>query len=39
MNMLGDALERSLRDMAGVDGARLKELRRAKFLEMGSKSL
>jgi acetyl-CoA carboxylase carboxyl transferase subunit alpha len=39
MNMLGDALERSLRDMAGVDGARLKQLRREKFLGMGSKSL
>jgi len=39
MNMLGDAMERSLRDMAGVDGARLKELRRDKFLAMGDKGL
>ena len=39
MNMLGDGLENSLRDMAGVDGARLKELRREKFLAMGDKGL
>lgn len=39
MNVLGDSLENSLRDMAGVDGARLKELRREKFLAMGDKSL
>ncbi len=39
MNVLGDSLENSLRDMAGVDGVRLKELRREKFLAMGDKSL
>jgi len=39
MNMLGDGLERGLKDMAGVDGARLKELRREKFLAIGDKGL
>lgn len=39
MNMLGDSMERSLRDMAGIDGARLKELRREKFLAIGDKAL
>ncbi|MEX0298853.1 MAG: carboxyl transferase domain-containing protein, partial [Kordiimonas sp.] len=39
MNMLGDGLENGLRDMAGVDGMRLKELRREKFLAMGDKGL
>lgn len=39
MNMLGDALEQSLRDMVGVDGKTLKKLRREKFLAMGDKML
>nr|WP_228073816.1 acetyl-CoA carboxylase carboxyltransferase subunit alpha [Kordiimonas pumila] len=39
MNLLGDGLERALKDMAGIDGARLKELRREKFLAMGDKGL
>lgn len=39
MNMLGDSMERSLRDMAGIDGGRLKELRREKFLSIGDKGL
>jgi len=39
MNMLGDGLEGALRDMAGMDGARLKMLRRDKFLAMGDKTL
>jgi acetyl-CoA carboxylase carboxyl transferase subunit alpha len=39
MNQLGDGLESALRDMAGVDGARLKELRREKFLAIGEKGL
>ena len=37
MNQLGDTLEHALRDMAGIDGARLKELRREKFLMIGEK--
>ncbi len=39
MNVLGDALEHAIRDMAGIDGARLKSLRREKFLAMGDKGL
>lgn len=39
MNQLGDGLENALREMAGVDGARLKELRRDKFLAIGEKGL
>ncbi|MBL4836481.1 MAG: acetyl-CoA carboxylase carboxyltransferase subunit alpha [Kordiimonadaceae bacterium] len=39
MNMLGDGLENALQDMAGVDGARLKQLRREKFLAIGRKGL
>lgn len=39
MNMLGDSMERSLQDMAGIDGSRLKELRREKFLSIGDKGL
>lgn len=39
MNALGDHLESGLRDMAGLDGARLKELRREKFLAIGDKGL
>ncbi len=39
MNLLGDHLENGLRDMAGLDGARLKELRREKFLAIGEKGL
>jgi len=37
MNQLGDTLEHALRDMTGIDGARLKELRREKFLTIGDK--
>jgi acetyl-CoA carboxylase carboxyl transferase subunit alpha len=36
---LGDALERSLAALRGVDGATLRQRRREKFLEMGHKSL
>ena len=39
MNFLGDTLEQSLRDMAGIDGRRLRELRREKFLMIGEKGL
>ena len=39
MNQLGDGLENALREMAGVDGARLKKLRREKFLAIGGKGL
>ncbi len=39
MNMLGDTLEDALRDMAGVSGDRLRELRREKFLAMGNAGL
>ncbi|MBL4787587.1 MAG: acetyl-CoA carboxylase carboxyl transferase subunit alpha, partial [Kordiimonadaceae bacterium] len=39
MNMLGDSVEHALRDMAGIDGPRLKELRRDKFLAIGDKGL
>ncbi|TNE67540.1 MAG: acetyl-CoA carboxylase carboxyltransferase subunit alpha [Alphaproteobacteria bacterium] len=39
MNMLGDGLEQALRDMGGIDGGRLKMLRRDKFLAMGNKTL
>jgi len=39
MNQLGDGLEHAIRDMAGIDGARLKELRREKFLAIGDKGL
>lgn len=39
MNVLGDNLEGALRDMAGLEGARLKELRREKFLAMGDKGI
>ena len=39
MNQLGDGLEHAIRDMAGIDGARLKELRREKFLAIGGKGL
>ncbi len=39
MNMLGDGIEASLREMAGIDGARLKELRREKFLNIGGKGI
>lgn len=39
MNMLGDNMEGALRDMAGLDGARLKELRREKFLAIGEKGI
>lgn len=39
MNMLGDHIEGGLRDMIALDGARLKQLRREKFLAMGDKGL
>ncbi|WP_342779494.1 acetyl-CoA carboxylase carboxyltransferase subunit alpha [Eilatimonas milleporae] len=39
MTLLGDALEQALRDMDGIDGARLKSLKREKFLSMGDKGL
>lgn len=39
MNVLGDNMEGALRDMAGLDGARLKELRREKFLSIGDKGI
>jgi len=39
MNMLGDSLEGALKEMVGVDGERLKQLRREKFLAMGDKGL
>ena len=39
MDMLGDAFEKSLRDMAGVAPAKLKALRREKFLAIGKKGL
>ncbi len=39
MNMLGDTLEDALRDMAGVSGNRLRELRREKFLAIGNVGL
>lgn len=39
MNLLGDTLEQSIRDMVGMDGAMLKKLRREKFFAMGEKTL
>lgn len=39
MNMLGDALETNLRDMAGMSGENLKKLRREKFLALGEKGI
>ncbi|WP_308910638.1 acetyl-CoA carboxylase carboxyltransferase subunit alpha [Pseudokordiimonas caeni] len=39
MNMLGDAIEESLKSMAGMDGERLRRLRREKFLAMGAKGI
>lgn len=39
MNVLGDNIEAALRDMAGLDGVRLKELRREKFLSIGDKGI
>jgi len=39
INVLGDALEQSLRDMAGIEGTTLRRLRREKFLAMGDKGL
>ncbi len=39
MNMVGDAVEQALRDMAGIDGRTLRRLRREKFLAMGDKAL
>lgn len=39
LNMLGDHIESGLRDMAGLDGARLKQIRREKFLSIGEKGL
>jgi acetyl-CoA carboxylase carboxyl transferase subunit alpha len=39
MNMLGDHMETGLRNMMTVDGERLKQLRREKFLAIGDKGL
>jgi acetyl-CoA carboxylase carboxyl transferase subunit alpha len=39
MNALGDALEASLAELAGQDGAALRARRREKFVEMGRKGL
>lgn len=39
MDMLGDALENSLRDMAGISPEKLKSLRREKFFAIGKKGL
>lgn len=36
INLIADTVEAELRDMAGVDGRRLKELRREKFLALGT---
>ena len=36
---LGDAIEESLRDLEGLDGAALRAQRRQKFLDMGQKGL
>jgi acetyl-CoA carboxylase carboxyl transferase subunit alpha len=35
VNKLGDALERALKELIGMDGSVLREKRRAKFIEMG----
>jgi len=35
MNQLGDSVELAMRDMTAIDGARLKELRREKYLTVG----
>lgn len=39
MDLLGDAFEQSLRDMAGMSAAKLKELRREKFFAIGKNGL
>ena len=39
MNLLGEAIESSLRDMSGIDGKKLKTMRREKFLALGDKGL
>jgi len=39
INTLGDSIQNALRDMAGIDGTRLRELRRDKFLAIGDKGL
>ena len=39
LNALGDAIQSNLRDMAGIDGTRLRELRRDKFLAIGNAGL
>nr|WP_255936704.1 acetyl-CoA carboxylase carboxyltransferase subunit alpha [Kordiimonas sp. SCSIO 12610] len=36
LNALGDAVQSNLREMAGIDGNRLRELRRDKFLAIGN---
>lgn len=36
INLIGDAVESELREMLGIDGHRLMELRREKFLALGS---
>lgn len=39
MNLLGNGIEQSLRDMIGMSGEKLRDARRAKFLAMGDKGL
>lgn len=39
MDMIGDAFEQSLRDMAGMSASKLKELRREKFFAIGKNGL
>ena len=39
MDILGDAFEQSLRDMAGMSPSKLKELRREKFFAIGTNGL
>ncbi|WP_375164687.1 acetyl-CoA carboxylase carboxyltransferase subunit alpha [Temperatibacter marinus] len=39
MNLLGNGIEQSLRDMAGMSGEKLREARRTKFLAMGEHGL
>ncbi len=39
ISAVGDAIQQALEEMAGVDGGRLRALRRDKFLEMGRQGL
>lgn len=39
MNQLGEAIDQALRDMSGISGKKLKQLRRDKFLAMGEADL